>query len=34
MKVVATEVTGTLGDRREQFGQMLEPAIHRAQQLA
>jgi GntR family transcriptional regulator len=33
MKITATGVTGTLRERRKQFRQMVEPAIHRAQQL-
>lgn len=33
MKIAAAEVTGTLRERRKQFRQMIEPAIHRAQQL-
>lgn len=33
MKITATEVTGTLRERRKQFRQVVEPAIHRAQQL-
>jgi GntR family transcriptional regulator len=33
MKIVATEATGTLRQRREQSRQMIEPALHRALQL-
>ena len=33
MKVVANEATGTLRERREQFRQLVQPAIYRAQQL-
>jgi len=33
MRVLKPQATGTLAERQQQFGQLVEPALHRAQQL-